>query len=126
MHIEPVIEELPAEFDAFRAEARAEDHHVLDRLANDWESGAMRFSQTGETFLAAYSGDRLAGVGGLMVDPVVPGALRMRRFYVLVCDPESRLCRKDLPELLARPRHGRCGAGEFSDYVEASQPTQRR
>lgn len=82
MRIEPVIAELPAEFDALRVEARAENHHFLDRLANDWGSGSMRFNQTGETFLAAYSGNRLAGVGGLTVDPVVPGALRMRRFYV--------------------------------------------
>jgi GNAT superfamily N-acetyltransferase len=82
MRIEPVVEKLPAEFDILRAEARAEDHHFLDRLANDWRSGAMQFTEPGEAFLAAYSGDTLAGVGGLTIDPVVPGALRMRRFYV--------------------------------------------
>jgi GNAT superfamily N-acetyltransferase len=82
MRIEPVVEKLPAEFDILRAEARAEDHHFLDRLANDWGSGAMRFTEPGEAFFAAYSGDTLAGVGGLTIDPVVPGALRMRRFYV--------------------------------------------
>lgn len=82
MRIEPVAEQLPAEFDNLRAEARAEDHHFLDRLANDWRSGAMRFTQPGEAFLAAYSGETLAGVGGLTIDPAVPGALRMRRFYV--------------------------------------------
>jgi len=82
MHIEPVVDELPAEFDALRVEARADGYRFLDRLADDWRSGAMRFRQTGEAFLAAYAGDKLAGVGGLTVDPVVHGALRMRRFYV--------------------------------------------
>jgi GNAT superfamily N-acetyltransferase len=82
MRIEPVVKELPAEFDTLRAEARAEGYRFLDRLANDWGSGAMRFTQPGEAFLAAYLGDVLAGVGGLTIDPVVLGALRMRRFYV--------------------------------------------
>lgn len=82
MRIETVVAKLPAEFDALRAEARAEGHDFLDRLANDWGSGAMRFSQAGETLLAVYSDDRLAGVGALTIDPVLPGALRMRRFYV--------------------------------------------
>lgn len=61
MRIEPVVAKLPAEFDALRAEPRAEGHHFLDRLANDWGPGAMRFSQTGETLLAVYSDHRLAG-----------------------------------------------------------------
>lgn len=82
MRIQPVVEELPAEFDQLRAEARAERHYFLDRLASDWAAGAMPFSRPGEKLLAAYSDDVLAGVGGITRDPVIAEALRMRRFYV--------------------------------------------
>jgi GNAT superfamily N-acetyltransferase len=65
-----------------RREARAEGHQFLDRLASDWASGAMRFDRPGEALLAAYSEDVLAAIGGITIDPIVPEALRMRRFYV--------------------------------------------
>jgi GNAT superfamily N-acetyltransferase len=65
-----------------RREARAEGHQFLDRLASDWVSGAMRFDRPGEALLAAYSEGVLAAIGGITIDPIVPDALRMRRFYV--------------------------------------------
>jgi GNAT superfamily N-acetyltransferase len=82
MQIDPVIGELPADFETMRAEARAEGYQFLERLANDWASGAMRFDRSGEVLLAAYSDGVLAAIGGMTIDPVVPDALRMRRFYV--------------------------------------------
>ena len=102
MHIEPIVGELPAEFDFLRDEARAEDHYFLDRLADDWASGSMRFSQPGEAFMAAYSGEVLAGVGGLTVDPAVPDALRMRRFYVRQSFRRLGIARSIARMLLAR------------------------
>ena len=45
-------------------------------------SGALRFTNPGEMLLAAYSGGRLVGIGGLTIDPVVADALRLRRFYI--------------------------------------------
>ena len=81
--LERVVVGLPAGFETLRAEARAEGHRNLDRLAVDWASGAIRFDRPGEALLVAYVGDELAGVGGLTVDPAVKAAaLRMRRFYV--------------------------------------------
>jgi GNAT superfamily N-acetyltransferase len=77
-----VVNELSADFKAMRREARAEGHQVLDRLASDWVSGAMRFDRPGEALLAAYSEGVLAAIGGITIDPIVPDALRMRRFYV--------------------------------------------
>jgi GNAT superfamily N-acetyltransferase len=65
-----------------RAEARAEGHGMLDTLAAGWSSGAMRFDRPGEMLLAAYVDDALAGIGGLTQEPAIPGALRVRRFYV--------------------------------------------
>lgn len=82
VRLEPVVEALPAGFDQLRAEAGAEGHRFLDRLANDWASGVIRFDRLGERLLAAYSDDdMLVGVGGITVDPEIPEALRMRRFY---------------------------------------------
>src|SRR5438105_7103748 len=41
-----------------------------------------RFDRTGEALLAGHVDNELAAVGGLTIDPAIPGALRMRRFYV--------------------------------------------
>ena len=80
---------LPAGLPILRAAARREGFRVLERLASDWETGAVRFDRPGETLLAASVADAPAGVGGLTLDPVVPGVLRMRRFYV---HPAFRRC----------------------------------
>jgi GNAT superfamily N-acetyltransferase len=77
-----VVDALPAGFEALCAEARAEGHGMLDTLAAEWSSGAMRFNRPGEMLLASYVDDALAGIGGLTQEPAIPGALRMRRFYV--------------------------------------------
>jgi GNAT superfamily N-acetyltransferase len=77
-----VVNELPADFKAMRREARTEGHQFLDRLASDWVSGAMRFERPGEALLAAYSEGVLAAIGGITIDPIVPDALRIWRFYV--------------------------------------------
>ena len=82
MRLQRVIDELPTDFDTIRLEARAEGHKFLDRLANVWVSGVIRFDRPGEALLAAYSDEILAAIGGITIDPVVPDALRMRRFYV--------------------------------------------
>ena len=82
MRLEAVADKLPADFEIMRWEARAEGYAFLDRLANDWASGAIRFDRPGEALLAAYSDDVLAAIGGITIDPVLPDALRMRRFYV--------------------------------------------
>jgi GNAT superfamily N-acetyltransferase len=80
--LEPVASKLPADFDTMRGESRAEGYAFLDRLVIDWAAGRLRFDKDGEVLLAAYSEGALAAVGGITIDPVVPDALRMRRFYV--------------------------------------------
>ena len=92
LELEPVTGDLPAGFEMLRAEALAEGFRQVERLAADWASRTTRFDREGEVLLAARSNGVLAGIGGLTIDPVVPGALRMRRFYV-------------------RPRFRRCGVG---------------
>jgi GNAT superfamily N-acetyltransferase len=82
LQLQLVIENLPAGFGALREEARAEGYLFAERLAADWEARRMRFDRDGEALLAAYVTGVLAGIGGLTIEPVLPGALRMRRFYV--------------------------------------------
>ena len=77
-----VAENLPPGFDQLRDDARAEGYRFLDRLADDWIAGTIRFDRPGEMLLAADANGILAAIGGLTVDPVVPNAFRMRRFYV--------------------------------------------
>jgi nucleoside triphosphate diphosphatase len=82
VRVERVAETLPAGFNALRNEARAEGYRMLDTLATGWEAREIRFAQEGEALFAAYSDNRLVGIGGMTRDPSVAGALRMRRFYV--------------------------------------------
>jgi GNAT superfamily N-acetyltransferase len=102
-----VTDALPAEFEAMRAEARAEGHHMLDALAAEWEFGSNRFDRDGEALLAAYSDDALAGIGGLTVEPAIPGAYRMRRFYVRAACRRGGIARQLALALLG----GIAGAG---------------
>jgi GNAT superfamily N-acetyltransferase len=46
------------------------------------KQGTTRFDRDGEALFAARLNGVLAGIGGLTMEPVVPGALRMRRFYL--------------------------------------------
>src|SRR5271166_3364195 len=70
--LQRVIEELPAGFDALRAEARAEGYLFVERLATEWLSGTARFDRAGEALLAARVNGVLAGIGGRTMKPVVP------------------------------------------------------
>jgi GNAT superfamily N-acetyltransferase len=99
-----VIENLPAGFDALREEARAEGYLFVERLAADWEVRRMRFDGNGEALLAAHATGVLAGIGGLTIEPVVPGALRMRRFYVRLLFRRAGVGRTLATALLERAR----------------------
>lgn len=112
VRLAPIVKELPVGFEFLRAEAMSEGYRFLDRLAGDWEAGAMRFRTEGKALLAAYVGRGLAGrglggIGGLTRDPFVPGCLRMRRFYVREIFRRSGVARKLATALLVRP--GRIG-----------------
>jgi GNAT superfamily N-acetyltransferase len=103
--LQRVIEELPAGFDALRAEARAEGYLFVERLATDWLSGTLRFDREGEALLAARVNGVLAGIGGLTIEPVVPHALRMRRFYIRLPYRRSGIGRMLVTALLERARN---------------------
>ena len=82
IRLERITTALPPGLDAMRAEARAENHSMLDTLARQWASGETRFDRPGEALHAAYVDGELAGIGGITLEPSMLGALRMRRFYV--------------------------------------------
>ena len=100
--LQRVMKELPAGFDTLRAEARAAGYLFLERLATDWLSGTTRFDREGEALLAARVNGVLAGIGGLTIEPVVPDALRMRRFYVRLAYRRSGIGRRLATALLER------------------------
>jgi len=78
------LDPLTEDFRALAEESRREGFWMLVRLLDGWESGRNRFSRRGETVLAAWRGDGLAGVCGLNVDPYVdrPRQGRIRHLYV--------------------------------------------
>lgn len=100
-----VVADLPAGFDVLRAEARAEGHLFLERLANDWQCGEICFDREGEALLVAFCNDVIAGIGGLTIEPVVPNALRMRRFYVRAPFRRRGVGRRLVAALLERVRY---------------------
>ena len=73
--------DLPDGFDDLLRSARAEGMGHLSRLADEWR-GESSISAPGECLLAALVGGELAGIGGVTVEPALPQARRMRRFYV--------------------------------------------
>lgn len=103
VRIEAVAGVLPIRFYALREEAQREGHRFLDRLASEWEGGAARFDRPGEALLTAQLTGVLAGVGGLTLDPTVPDALRMRRFYVHPAFRRQGIGQKLAMALLERP-----------------------
>ena len=108
LRFQAVTGEPPAALDVMRAEARGEGHRFLERLAAEWASGAVRFDRDAEALLMAYLGATPVGVGGMTPDPVRPGALRMRRFYVRAIWCRCGIGRALALALLHRPeRDGR-------------------
>lgn len=75
-----IFDALPEGFDALRAEADAEGHGNLARLAEEFAADREGFT----ALLAAFSDGQLVGIGGLTPEPEAsPGsAYRMRRLFV--------------------------------------------
>ena len=69
--------------------SRAEGFRLVERLVDEYESGANRFDQVGAKLLGAFVQGQLVGVGGVNRDPYAHDARigRLRHLYVL---PEQR------------------------------------
>jgi MazG family protein len=103
LRLERVTDALPDGFPALQAEARAAGHRMLDTLAAEWGAGTTRFDRDGEALFAVYAADELAGIGGLTQEPAIPGAMRMRRFYVRRAFRRCGAGRRLAEALLRRP-----------------------
>ena len=80
------LDQLPLDhFAPLLAESEASGFRFLRRVADEWQSGANRFSRPGEALFAAEIDGRLVGVCGLSIDPYLddPRIGRVRNVYVM-------------------------------------------
>ncbi|HXJ00167.1 MAG TPA: GNAT family N-acetyltransferase [Micropepsaceae bacterium] len=84
LQIVRILEDLPEDFEVLRQSAVNEGWHHLDRLAEDWNRGALRYDASGEALLAAYENGVVGAIGAVCIEPNPADgpARRMRRFYV--------------------------------------------
>jgi GNAT superfamily N-acetyltransferase len=75
---------LPADLDQLVQESLSEDFRMLERLREEWGSGANCFALPGEALFQARHRDRLVGICGLNRDPHAGDTSvgRVRRLYV--------------------------------------------
>jgi GNAT superfamily N-acetyltransferase len=85
----------------------AEGFRFVERLVREWEAGHTRFDQPGELLLAAYDGESLVAIGGLMPDPYTgdPTLGRLRHIYVRP-DARRQGIGRRLVDLLERRAEG--------------------
>lgn len=83
VRVRSATEFLPGALTALAEQADAEGIRVVRVVIDRWESGEERYDRSGEQLLVGVTDDDgVVGVGGLTICPTVPGALRVRRFYV--------------------------------------------
>ena len=82
--LQVIGDRLPDGFPDLLADSVADGHAFIDRLQAEWVSGQNRFDAPGERLVAADMAGRLAGIGGLNIDPYVSGPRsgRIRHLYV--------------------------------------------
>ena len=73
---------LAAHLHGLADQADREGHGHVRRLIAEWSNGTNCFNRPGEVLLVAQTEGQTVGIGGLTLDPHLPGALRVRRFYV--------------------------------------------
>ncbi|WP_337188219.1 GNAT family N-acetyltransferase [Phenylobacterium sp.] len=93
--------ELPEGFDALRAEADAEGHRHMSRLAADMAETPEMFT----ALLAAFEDGELVGIGGLTPEPAAPSARRMRRLFVTARARRRGVARRLASALLEEALH---------------------
>ena len=80
---------LPDEIEVLAASARHEGFRFVDRLIEDYRSGANTFAKPEEVLIAIRQNGRLVGVGGLNIDPF-EGSVNVGRLRRLYVDPNFR------------------------------------
>jgi GNAT superfamily N-acetyltransferase len=85
VRVEPLAEPPAHGLGPLIAESERAGLAFVQRLAEDWSSGANRFDRPGEVLLVARIAGEIVGVCGLNVDPYAAGPAvgRVRHLYVL-------------------------------------------
>jgi GNAT superfamily N-acetyltransferase len=111
------VKNLPGDVNILRDEATSEGFRFMDKLCDEWQSGANRFSGSGEVFLGVFQGPRLIGLGGLNVDPYVTGSEtgRLRHVYVLNSHRRQGVATKLVRKLLDEASYSFRSARLFTD-----------
>ena len=80
----PVRGNLPDRFKELLDDSLSDGHQFLEKLQTNWLSGANTFSRPGERLLAVSAQSRLAGIGGINVEPYLHDSTkgRIRHLYV--------------------------------------------
>jgi GNAT superfamily N-acetyltransferase len=89
-----------------REESSREGFRFMERLFEEWASGANRFSAPGEALFLAIADGKVVGVCGLNCDPYAhdPRIGRVRRLYVLRAHRRSGVGRALLDAVVAYAR----------------------
>jgi GNAT superfamily N-acetyltransferase len=89
-----------------REESSREGFRFIERLCEDWTSGANRFDAPGEALFLAVADGQVVGVCGLNRDPYArdPRTGRVRRLYVLPAHRGSGAGRALLEAVIAHAR----------------------
>jgi GNAT superfamily N-acetyltransferase len=82
VRVRSATEFVPEALTALAEQADAKGVRIVRAVIDRWESGEERYDRRGEQLLVAVTDEGVVGVGGLTICPTVPGALRVRRFYV--------------------------------------------
>ena len=111
---------LRSDINTLRSEAAREGFGFIDRLVDDWRSGANRFDQSGELFLGGFLEDKLVAVCGLNRDPYTNQAEigRLRHLYV---EPTQR--RRGIASALVRHILGEAEAESVFQSVRLRTPS---
>ena len=90
-----------------RAESLQEGFRFMDRLCEEWASGANRFDAPGEALFLAIDDGQVVGVCGLNRDPYGHDVRigRVRRLYVLPSHRRSGVGRALLETVIAHARN---------------------
>jgi GNAT superfamily N-acetyltransferase len=84
MSLQVIGDRLPDGFPDLLADSLADGYAFIVRLQTEWALGQNRFDAPGERLVSADIAGRLAGIGGLNIDPYVSGPRngRIRHLYV--------------------------------------------
>jgi len=63
-------------------ESKNEGYNLINKLADDYESGENKFAKKGECLIACKIDKKIVGICGLNIDPTNSKRGRLRRLYV--------------------------------------------